>query len=98
LAYANRPEETIAVFDKLVTNASKAEGSDLASAHFQYGAALAVLKRPDDAIEHLQTAANLGFMDAEQLATTPDFEALRGDPRLQGVLDQIRKNLKAVNQ
>jgi non-specific serine/threonine protein kinase/serine/threonine-protein kinase len=98
LAYANRANETIAAFDKLITNASNAEGADLASAHFQYGAALAVLGRSDEAFVHLQTAADLGFMDAEQLRTTPDLKPLRGDPRFQAVLDQLQKNQRAVTR
>jgi len=96
LAYANRSEEAVAVFEKLIANASNAEGSDLATAHFQYGAALAVLSRPDESFQHLQEAAKLGFMDPQQMMTTPDLKQLRNDIRFEAVLDQIRNNRRAA--
>src|SRR5262249_434400 len=94
LAYRKKADEVRAVFEKLIANASKAEGTDQATAHLQYGAALAVLGRKDDAIEHLQTAAKLGFEDPAQLETS-DLKQLRSDPRFQAVVDQIRKNHEA---
>ena len=50
-------------------------------AHYTYGSGLSILGRPDEAFQQLQQAAQLGFKDADQLATDEDFKPLRSDPR-----------------
>jgi len=94
LAYANRSEEVEAIFKRLIASASKAEGSDLAAAHFQYGTVLAILSRPNESFQHLQQAADLGFMDSQQMTNAPELKQLRNDPRYAAVLDQIQTNQK----
>jgi non-specific serine/threonine protein kinase/serine/threonine-protein kinase len=98
LAYAHREADAIATYEKLLASASKAEGSDLAVAQLQYGAALAVLGHPDEAYDHLQQAAKLGYMDPEQLTNSPDFKSLRSDARFQSIVDQVQKNQSAATK
>src|SRR5262249_6710242 len=97
LAYAGREAESRAAFNKLIANASKAEGADLATAQFQFGAALAVLGHADEAFEHLQAAAKLGYMDEQQLSSA-DLKSLQNDARFQAGAEQVRNKQAAAKQ
>jgi len=92
LAYEKKTDETVATFEKLLQLASKAEGTALMDANYQYADALAVLGRNDAALDHLQQAVKLGYSDASQLGTDDNLKPLQKDPRFQALLDQIQKN------
>jgi serine/threonine protein kinase/Tfp pilus assembly protein PilF len=91
LANEKRAEEAIALYEKAVNQAEQAERPIQMQAHYTYGGGLSILGRPDEAFQQLQLAAQLGFQDADQLATDEDFKPLRSDPRFFGLLASIRK-------
>ena len=74
-----------------MNQAEQAERPIQMQAHYTYGDGLSILGRPDEAFQQLQQAAQLGFKDADQLATDEDFKPLRSDPRFPGLLESIRK-------
>ena len=90
-AHANRSADAEALFQKAVSSAAKADPGQLSAALYSYGAGMAVLGRPDDAILHLQQAVEHGFTDADQMAADDDLKPLRGDSRFQAVMAQVRK-------
>jgi len=65
--------------------------SQLGAALYSYGAGMAVLGHPDEAILRLQQAVEHGFVDADQMAADDDWRPLRGDARFQALLGQVRK-------
>ncbi len=91
--YANekRAEESIALYEKAVKQAEQAERPVQMQAHYTFSGGLSILGRTDEALQQLQQAAQLGFKDADQLATDEDFKPLRSDPRFAGLLESIRK-------
>ena len=91
LAYAKRTGESIAMFEKLLEYASKAESPALRDAHYQYAAGLSVLGRKDEAFQQLDEAVKAGFDDADQLSTDDDLKSLREDPRFAALVEGIRK-------
>jgi eukaryotic-like serine/threonine-protein kinase len=91
LAYEKRADQSIAWFEKLMEYSSKAEGTAMVSAHYQYAAGLSILGRRDQAFEHLQEAVKLGFEDTNQLATDDDLKPLHDDPRFRTLLEEIQK-------
>lgn len=94
LANQKRAEEAIAVYEKVVNLAGQAEPPIQIQAHYTYGSGLSILGRPDQAVQQLQQAAQLGFKDADQLAGDEDFKPLRSDPRFPDLLASIRKQAK----
>jgi hypothetical protein len=91
LAYEKRPDETISLFETLLKNAAKSEGTALPDAHYQYAVGLTILGRQDEAFHQLQQAVDLGFANARQLTSDDDLKPLHTDPRFQTLLDQIKK-------
>jgi eukaryotic-like serine/threonine-protein kinase len=91
LANQKRAEEAIALYEKAVSLTQQAERPLQIQAHYTYGGGLSILGRPDEAFQQLQQAAQLGFKDADQLATDEDFKLLRSDPRFPDLLASIRK-------
>jgi tetratricopeptide (TPR) repeat protein len=94
LANQKRAEEAIAVYEKVLNLAGQAERPIQIQAHYTYGSGLSILGRPDQAVQQLQQAAQLGFKDADQLAGDEDFKPLRSDPRFPELLASIRKQAK----
>ena len=95
LANEKRAEEAIALYEKALKHAEQAERPIQIQAHYTYGGGLSILGRPDEAFQQLQQAAQLGFKDADQLATDEDFKPLRSDPRFPGLLASIREQTVA---
>jgi serine/threonine protein kinase len=91
LAYEKRADQSIALFEGLMAYASKAEGTAMIDANYQYAAGLSVLGRKDQAFEHLQEAVKLGFENTSQLTTDDDLKPLHEDPRFQTLLDEIKR-------
>ena len=91
LAYAKRPAEAELLFQKAVSSVAKTDPSQLGAALYSYGAGMAVLGHPDEAILRLQQAVEHGFVDADQMAADDDWKPLRGDARFQALLGQVRK-------
>jgi hypothetical protein len=56
---------------------------DLACSHVRAGQA-------DAALEWLERAAELGFVDGALLDTDPDLRTLHGDPRYERLRDRLR--------
>ena len=96
LALEKHADQAVAFFEKYVQNATKAEGSSLINAHYVYATGLVILKRPDQALQHLQEAVKLGFADAGKLSADDDLKPLRADPRFQALLDEIQKKQGAA--
>jgi hypothetical protein len=90
LAHEKHADQSIALFEKLMAYASKAEGTAMIDANYQYADGLSVLGRKDQAFEHLQEAVKLGFENTNELTTDDDFKSLRDDPRFQALLDEIK--------
>ena len=95
LAYEKRADEAISLFETLLKNAAKSEGTALPGAHYQYAVGLTILGGHDEAFHQLQQAVDLGFADARQLTSDDDLKPLHNDPRFQGLLDQIKKKSPA---
>ena len=91
LAYEKKADESIALFEKLLESASKAEGPALSDAHYQFAAGLSILGRKDDSFRQLDAAVKAGFDDADQLSTDDDLKPLRGDARFAALVDEIKK-------
>jgi Flp pilus assembly protein TadD len=56
--------------------------------HYNLSCSLALLGRIDDAFGALREAVELGFDDDRLLATDPDLNGLRKDPRFQQLMAQ----------
>jgi tetratricopeptide (TPR) repeat protein len=91
LAYEKRADQSMAWFEKLMEYSSKAEGTAMVDAHYQYAAGLSILGRRDQAVEHLQEAVKLGFENTNQLTTDDDLKPLHDDPRFQTLLEEMQK-------
>ena len=91
LAYEKRADQSIAWFEKLMEYSSKAEGTAMVDAHYEYAAGLSILGRRDQAFEHLQEAVQLGFDNTNQLTTDDDLKPLHNDPRFQTLLEEIHR-------
>jgi non-specific serine/threonine protein kinase/serine/threonine-protein kinase len=91
LAYAKRSAEAELLFQKAVSSVAKTDPSQLGAALYSYGAGMAVLGHPDEAILRLQQAVEHGFVDVDQMAADDDLKPLRGDSRFQALLAQVRK-------
>ncbi len=98
LAYEKRADQSIAWFEKLMEYSSKAEGTAMVDAHYQYAAGLSMLSRRDQAFEHLQEAVKLGFENTNQLTTDDDLKPLHDDPRFQALLEQIQKKQSVASK
>ena len=96
LAHAQRADEAIALFEKLLHNAAQAEGAALVEAHYQYAAGMAILGRFDAAFEHLEEAVRRGFDATGQLTSDSDLKVLRNDPRFQALVDRIHRQQKVA--
>ena len=91
LAYEKRADQSIAWFEKLMEYSSKAEGTAMVDAHYEYAAGLSILGRRDQAFDHLQEAVQLGFDNTNQLTTDDDLKPLHDDPRFQALLEEIHR-------
>jgi tetratricopeptide (TPR) repeat protein len=91
LAYAKRPAEAELLFQKAVSLIARNNPTQLGDALYSYGAGMAVLGRPDEAILRLQQAVQHGFLDADQMAADDDLKPLHADARFQALLGQVRK-------
>jgi eukaryotic-like serine/threonine-protein kinase len=91
LAYAKRPAEAELLFQKAVSLIARNNPTQLGDALYSYGAGMAILGRPDEAILRLQQAVQHGFLDADQMAADDDLKPLHADARFQALLGQVRK-------
>lgn len=91
LAYQKREKEALAMLEKLVEYAAKAEGTAQSDAHYQYALALVILGHKEEALEHLQKAVQLGFSNLSDLTTDEDLQPLRNDPRFQALINEVQK-------
>lgn len=92
LAHEKREPEAVAVLERLVGYAAKAEGTAQSDAQYQYASGLAVLGHKDGAFEHLEKAIQAGFSNVNQLTSDDDLQLLRDDPRFQALITEIQKN------
>jgi eukaryotic-like serine/threonine-protein kinase len=97
-AYEKRADQAIAVFEKLLADASKAEGGAMIDAHYEYAEGLSALGRTDDAFRHLEEAVKLGFQNRDQLTADDDLKPLQSDPRFQGLVDEINRKQSAASK
>jgi tetratricopeptide (TPR) repeat protein len=91
LAYEKREKEALAMLEKLVEYAAKAEGTAESDAHYQYALALVVLGQKQEALEHLEKALQSGFSNLSELTSDEDLQPLRDDPRFQALVNEIQK-------
>ena len=91
LAHEKRENEALAMFEKLVGYAARAEGTAQSDAYYQYAVGLEVLGHKEEALEHLQKAVQLGFSNLSDVTTDGDLQSLRDDPRFQVLVNEIQK-------
>jgi len=87
--------EGLAMFEKLVEYAAKAEGTAQSDAHYQYAVGLEILGHKEEALEHLQKAIQLGFSNLSDVTTDEDLQSLRDDPRFQALVSEIQRRQPA---
>ena len=61
-----------------------------ATAHYNLGCSLALMKRPKDALRTLQRAVELGYTDATWMAQDPDLKDLRDRPEFKALLRELQ--------
>jgi len=91
LAYEKREAESTALFEQLLGYAAKSEGTALGDAHYQYAVGLAVLGHKEQALDHLEKAAQSSSSLVGQLTTDEDLKPLHDDPRFQALVNEIQQ-------
>jgi tetratricopeptide (TPR) repeat protein len=61
-----------------------------ARVHYNLACSYALLGRPDDAFESMDTAIECGFRDVEHLQKDEDLNSLHDDPRYETLLTRLR--------
>jgi serine/threonine protein kinase len=90
LAHEKHSAESEALFEKAVAASAKAEGSLAANVFYAYGEGMAILGRPDEAMDRLNRAIDHGFSNKQQISKDESLELLRKDPRFEAMLSRMR--------
>lgn len=69
--------------------AAAEKDSDEPGLYYNAACSFALAGNKDEAFKHLQSAIDLGFLNAEQIRKDTDFESLRGDARWQALLARL---------
>lgn len=64
---------------------------DNATVHYNLGCSLALLQRPDDALDALEEAVRQGYRDVEHLLADEDLGSLHHELRFQELLERLRR-------
>ncbi len=85
LTRLGRHEEGLAVDHRLVQLAP-----ENSTVHYNLACSLSLLGRPNEAIQALERAVELGYDDAEHLLRDEDLASLRGESRFNDVVRRLR--------
>ena len=90
LAHEKRSAESDALFKKAVAASAKAEGTLAANVFYAYGEGMAILGRPDEAIDHLKQAIDHGFSNKQEMSLDENLRPLQTDRRFEAMLGEMR--------
>ena len=90
LAHEKRSAESEALFKKAVAASAKSEGTLAANVFYAYGEGMAILDRPDEAIDHLKQAIDHGFSNKQEMSSDENLKLLQTDPRFEKLLSGMR--------
>jgi serine/threonine protein kinase/tetratricopeptide (TPR) repeat protein len=65
---------------------------DVATAWYDFACGAAIAGLSDEAFDHLHEAINRGFNQADHIRTDSDLQSLRGDPRFDKIVEEVRKH------
>lgn len=87
LTRLGRHPEALAVDRELVRRSPECE-----TAHYNLACSLSLTGALDEAVTALQRAVELGYTDAEQLASDDDLAALRERPEFKALVQRLNKD------
>ena len=64
--------------------------------HRLFACMAAITKHSEDALQYLEKAINGGFKDANRLLTDEDLKKLRGNPRFQQLVTELKANASSI--
>jgi serine/threonine protein kinase/tetratricopeptide (TPR) repeat protein len=98
LVNRHRYDEVKKLFAETIEKIGKSQGGGASAAWYNYACVAVVANRPNEALQYLREAIDLGYSDAEHLQTDDDLKPLRRDPRFTSLVSEARKRTAASTQ
>jgi eukaryotic-like serine/threonine-protein kinase len=98
LVNSHRYDEAKKLFADTIEKIGKSQGGDASAAWYNYACVAVLANRPNDALQYLRQAIDLGYSDAEHLQADDDLRPLRRDPRFTSLVSDARKRTAASTQ
>ena len=83
LAHEKHSADSEELFKRAVTASAKAQGTLAANVFYAYGEGMAILGKPNEAIDYLKQAINHGFSNKQEMSSDEDLKPLQTDQRFQ---------------
>jgi tetratricopeptide (TPR) repeat protein len=91
LAALGRYDEANALYLSTIDKIASQPKSDPSKAWYAFGVMAAQSGHPDDAFEHLEHAAALGYQDVDSLVNDDDLKSLHADARFAQLVARVQK-------
>src|SRR3984957_7827055 len=98
LVNSHRYDEVKKLFADTIEKIGGSQGGNASAAWYNYACVAVVANRPNEALQYLREAIDLGFSDAEHLQADDDLKPLRRDPRFTSLVSEARKRTAASTQ
>jgi eukaryotic-like serine/threonine-protein kinase len=93
LAYSHRYGEAAQLFRGIIDQGSAPEDQgDKFSAWYSFACVASAANRADESLRYLEEAINRGYKDPDGLMADDDFKSLRGNPKFQRLVAQLRQS------
>jgi serine/threonine protein kinase/tetratricopeptide (TPR) repeat protein len=98
LVNSHRYDEVKKLFADTIEKIGGSQGGNASAAWYNYACVAVVANRPNEALQYLREAIDLGYSDAEHLQADDDLKPLRRDPRFTSLVSEARKRPAASTQ
>jgi serine/threonine protein kinase/tetratricopeptide (TPR) repeat protein len=98
LVNSHRYDEVKKLFAETIEKIGKSQGGNASAAWYNFACVAVVANRPNEALQYLREAIDLGYSDAEHLLADDDLKQLRRDPRFASLVSEARKRTAASTQ
>ncbi len=100
LSREGRYNEGEKLFREAIQTASKAQGQGavISLAWYNFACGAAIAGHHEEALQNLRQAIDHGWQGADPTATDDDLRSLRGDPRFQALVAELRQRAAATAQ
>jgi eukaryotic-like serine/threonine-protein kinase len=98
MVYNHRYDEAKKLFGDVLEKADKTQEATVPLGWYKFACVAAAAHDPDEAVQLLREAVNHGYKDIDRIRTDDDLKSLRGNPRFETFLTDVRKRTEASSQ